>query len=214
MAMMLAYGHAPAARRAVCAYPWPILLVSLLATLTIFPLVFPYGMTPAAGTELVFDVLATVFAQMPGGRLFGTLFFLLLVLAALTPSVAGLEPLVAWLEQHRRLSRARAAIIAALCVWTLGVGSVLSFNLWSGWHPLGALSIFRTRRSRRDRLRLVEHPNSRRAPGHERAGRLAPQSQDRERGTGGRDTVASGSASGCCVTCARWPSPRLCVSAW
>ena len=59
-----------------------ILLVSMLATLTIFPLVFHYGMNPAAGTELVFDVLATVFAQMPGGRVFGTVFFFLLVLAA------------------------------------------------------------------------------------------------------------------------------------
>ena len=147
MAMMLAYGsyvsRGTSLVRSALIISSSILLVSLLATLTIFPLVFHYGMNPAAGTELVFDVLATVFAQMPGGRLFGTLFFLLLVLAALTPSIAGLEPLVAWLEQHRRLSRAKAAVIAALCAWALGLGSVLSFNLWSGWHPLGALSIFK-----------------------------------------------------------------------
>ncbi len=143
MAMMLAYG-AYVARgtslvRSALIISGSILLVSLLATLTIFPLVFRYGMDPAGGSELVFDVLATVFAEMPGGRLVGTLFFLLLVFAALTPSIAALEPLVAWLQQHRGLSRARAVAIAAGAAWVLGLGSVLSFNVWSGWHPLGVL---------------------------------------------------------------------------
>ncbi|MCA1650108.1 MAG: hypothetical protein LC753_07430 [Acidobacteria bacterium] len=103
---------------------------------------FRYGMDPAQGTELVFDVLATVFPEMPGGRLVGTLFFLLLVFAALTPSIAALEPLVAWLQQHRGVSRSRAVAIAAGATWALGTGSVLSFNLWSGWHPLGLLPAF------------------------------------------------------------------------
>jgi neurotransmitter:Na+ symporter, NSS family len=119
-----------------------ILLVSLLATLMIFPLVFHYDMNPAAGTELVFDVLTTVFAQMPGGRVFGTLFFLLLVFAALTPSMAGLEPLIAWLQQRRGLSRGRAVAVAAAAAWVSGIGSVLSFNRWSTWHPLGAMPMF------------------------------------------------------------------------
>jgi NSS family neurotransmitter:Na+ symporter len=122
--------------RSALAISGSILLVSLLATLTIFPLVFHYGMDPAQGPELVFDVLATVFAEMPGGRLFGTLFFLLLVFAALTPSLAGLEPLVAWLQQHRQFTRPRAVAVAIGLVWALGIGSVLSFNIWSGWHPL------------------------------------------------------------------------------
>lgn len=146
LAMMLAYG-AYVARgtslvRSALIITGSILLVSLLATLTIFPLVFRYGMDPAGGSELVFDVLATVFAEMPGGRLVGTLFFLLLVFAALTPSIGALEPLVAWLQQHRGVSRSRAVAIAAGTAWALGIGSVLSFNLWSGWHPLGLLPAF------------------------------------------------------------------------
>ena len=59
-----------------------ILLVSLLSTLMVFPLVFGYGLDPAQGAELVFEVLPRVFAEMPAGRLIGTMFFLLLVLAA------------------------------------------------------------------------------------------------------------------------------------
>jgi neurotransmitter:Na+ symporter, NSS family len=111
-------------------------------SLTIFPLVFRYGMNPAQGPALVFDVLASAFAEMPGGRLVGTLFFLLLVFAALTPSIAGFEPLVAWLQQHRQVSRVRAAAVTAVMVWALGLGSMLSFNRLSAWHPLGGLALF------------------------------------------------------------------------
>src|SRR5262249_6865463 len=83
-----------------------IVLVSLLATMMIFPLVFGYGMNPAQGPALVFDVLPRVFTEMPGGRVVGTLFFALLVLAALTPSMACLEAPVAWLVRRRGLRRA------------------------------------------------------------------------------------------------------------
>src|SRR5579862_2499796 len=140
-AMMLAYGSYVAKGtslvRAALIISGSILLVSLLATLTIFPLVFRYGMNPAQGPELVFDVLATVFAEMPGGRLVGTLFFVLLVLAAVTPSIAGYEPVIAWLQQKWRIARWRAVAMTLVGSWLLGIGSVLSFNRWSGWHPLG-----------------------------------------------------------------------------
>jgi len=119
-----------------------ILFVSILAALMIFPLVFRYGMNPAQGAELVFDVLATVFAEMPAGRLIGSLFFLLLVFAAVTPSLAGIEPIVAWLQQRWGFSRAKAAIATIAACWVVGIGSVLSFNLWADWHPLGALPLF------------------------------------------------------------------------
>ena len=144
--MMLAYGSDVARGtslvRSALIITGSILLVSLLATLTIFPLVFQYGMNPAQGPELVFEVLATVFAEMPGGRLAGTLFFMLLVFAALTPSIAGFEPLVAWLQQRRGLSRAWAVAIALSAAWVVGAGSVLSFSGRSGWHPFGWFPAF------------------------------------------------------------------------
>lgn len=146
-AMMLAYGSYVAKGaslvRAAFIISGSILLVSLLATLTIFPLVFRYGMNPAQGPELVFIVLATGFAEMPGGQLVGTLFFVLLVVAALTPSVAGFEPAVAWMQQNRGISRARAAALAVFAAWLPGVAAALSFNRWAGWHPLGWFPTFK-----------------------------------------------------------------------
>jgi NSS family neurotransmitter:Na+ symporter len=146
MAMMLAYGaylpRGASLVRSALGITGSILLVSLLATLMIFPLVFRYGMNPAGGPELVFGVLATVFAEMPGGRLVGTLFFALLMLAAFTPSLAAYEPMVAWLQQHRGASRRRAVALVAVAVWAVGLGTVLSFNRWAAWFPLGFLPTF------------------------------------------------------------------------
>jgi NSS family neurotransmitter:Na+ symporter len=139
MAIMLAYGaYVPlgvSLVRSALVISSSIVLVSLLATLMIFPLVYRYGLNPAQGADLVFNVLPTAFAEMPGGRIIGTLFFLLLVFAALTPSLAGFEPIVAWLEQRRNLSRGKASFLAAAGIWMLGVGSVLSFNVCAHRHP-------------------------------------------------------------------------------
>lgn len=146
--MMLAYGayvgRDTSLVRAALLISGSILLVSLLATLTIFPLVFGYGMNPAQGPELVFEVLATVFAEMPGGRLMGTLFFVLLVLSALTPSIAGFEPVVAWVEQ-RGVSRLRSVVSTLGVAWVLGIGAALSFSAWAGWYPLGAVPLLANR---------------------------------------------------------------------
>jgi len=149
MAMMLAYGsyqsRGTSLVRSSLIISGAILLVSMLATLVIFPLVFRYGMDPAQGAVLVFDVLATVFAEMPAGRLIGSLFFLLLVFAALTPSLACIEPMVSWLQQRKGLSRSSAAYLTGLAAWLAGIASMLSFNLWSGVRPLGWIPGFQSK---------------------------------------------------------------------
>jgi NSS family neurotransmitter:Na+ symporter len=143
-AVMLAYGAymsrgTPLVRPALIITA-SILLVSLLATLLVFPLVFRFHMDPAAGATLVFEVLPAAFAIMPGGRLIGTAFFLLLILAALTPSLAMFEPLVAWL-QARAVKRGRAVLITAVALWIAGIGSVLSFNVLAQWHPFAHVPV-------------------------------------------------------------------------
>ena len=116
--------------------------MSLLATVVIFPLVFHYGLNPAGGPELVFQVLPVAFAEMPGGRIVGTLFFALLVLAAFTPSIGGMEPWIAWLMEWMALRRTAAAGVAIGSCWLLGQGSVLAFGALADWHPLTALPRF------------------------------------------------------------------------
>ena len=111
--------------------------VALLAGLAIFPLVFAYGLEPGQGPGLIFITLPIAFGGMPGGGLFGALFFTLLILAAWTSSISILEPVVAWLVENRGFSRVRAALIGGVAAWLLGIACLLSLNLWSGYTLFG-----------------------------------------------------------------------------
>ncbi len=117
-------------------------LVALLAGLAIFPIVFANGLEPGAGPGLIFQTLPLAFGQMPGGTLFGSLFFLLLVFAAWTSAISLLEPVVAWLEEKRGVSRVLSTLVAGSAVWLLGIASILSLNLWSDVTPLGMFTMF------------------------------------------------------------------------
>jgi NSS family neurotransmitter:Na+ symporter len=116
--------------------------VALLAGLAIFPIVFLYGLQPAGGPGLVFMTLPFAFGQIPGGLIFGTLFFVLLFFAALTSSIGMLEPPVAWLSDATKLSRRQAALLAGSVAFTLCTLGALSFNALAGFYPLGAISVF------------------------------------------------------------------------
>lgn len=116
--------------------------VALLAGLAIFPLVFSNGLEAGAGPGLIFQTLPLAFGQMGGGTLFGTLFFGLLLVAAVTSAISMLEPAVEWLEERKGISRLQGALIGGLSVWALGITTVLSFNLWADVHPLNFLPAF------------------------------------------------------------------------
>jgi NSS family neurotransmitter:Na+ symporter len=112
-------------------------LVALLAGLAIFPIVFAHGLEPGSGPGLIFVTLPIAFGEIPGGGLFGTLFFTLLVFAAWTSSISILEPVVAWLVENRGFTRVRASILGGAGAWLLGIACLLSLNLWSGYTLFG-----------------------------------------------------------------------------
>jgi len=117
-------------------------LVALLAGLAIFPLVFANGLEAGAGPGLIFQTLPLAFGKMGGGTIFGTLFFALLLVAAVTSAISMLEPVVEWLEEQKGISRLVATLIGGIAIWALGICTVLSFNEWSAVHPLSFLPVF------------------------------------------------------------------------
>ena len=117
-------------------------LVALLAGLAIFPIIFAFGLEPDAGPGLVFITLPFVFGSIPGGQLFGSIFFVLLLFAALTSSIGMIEAPVAWLAERTRLKRTGAALLAGGVSWLLGVLAVLSQNRLSDFYPLDGIAIF------------------------------------------------------------------------
>ena len=117
-------------------------LVAIMAGLAIFPLVFANGLVSGEGPGLIFVTLPIAFGNMPAGSLFGALFFLLLLFAAVTSSIAILEPAVAWVEERRGLNRKASTAIVTCSAWLLGIGSVLSFNLWAEVKPIAGKTFF------------------------------------------------------------------------
>ncbi len=116
--------------------------VALMMGLIIFPLVISYGLVPGEGPGLVFVTLPIAFGQMPAGIIFGTLFFVLMSVAALTSTLGMLEPVVSWLEEKRRFSRVQISIAMGLVIWLCGLPALLSFNVLSGFTPLDKFALF------------------------------------------------------------------------
>lgn len=112
-------------------------LIAILAGVMIFPAVFAFGVQPDAGTGLVFQVLPNIFQQMPGGYVFGLIFFLLLTVAALTSTISLLEVVVAWAIEELGMKRRKATILFAVAIAFLGVLATLSFSELSEFKIFG-----------------------------------------------------------------------------
>ncbi len=103
------------------------------------------GIAAAAGAStfgLGFEVLPQVFAAMPGGQIFGTLFFVLLFLAAITSSISIIQPSIAFIEEFWGLSRKQSVVLIGLMLtggslivaWYTGGGlmALSTLDFWGG----------------------------------------------------------------------------------
>lgn len=111
------------------------LLFALIASLAIMPAVFAFGLNPQSGPGLVFETLPYVFSQMPAGGFIAILFFIALIVAALTSSISMLEVAVAYLVEEKKFSRRGACILLFVICWSVGTLCSLSFG------PLSDLKI-------------------------------------------------------------------------
>jgi NSS family neurotransmitter:Na+ symporter len=108
--------------------------IALVASLMLFPIIFSYGMEPAAGPGLVFISVPIALSQMPGTTFLATVFFALLVFAALTSAISMLEVATSYLIDQRGWQRRRAAVAAGLTTALVGLPSALS----GGTHLFGS----------------------------------------------------------------------------
>jgi NSS family neurotransmitter:Na+ symporter len=112
-------------------------LIALLSGIAIFPAVFAFGMSPASGPSLVYEVLPNVFGSMPMGALFAVLFFLLLSIAALTSTISLLEIVVLWAVEELHMKRVTATFLVSLLVFALGTVCTLSFGPFADMQIMG-----------------------------------------------------------------------------
>ena len=115
--------------------------VALMAGLIIFPACFSFGVEPGQGPSLIFVTLPNVFLHMPGGRVWGALFFLFMTFASFSTVIAVFENLLASCIDNFGWSRRKAVIINCLFVLFASLPCVLGYNLWSDLHIIGARDV-------------------------------------------------------------------------
>ncbi|GJL95593.1 MAG: hypothetical protein DHS20C05_19980 [Hyphococcus sp.] len=129
--------------------------VGVIAGLAIFPIVFAMGLAAGAGPTLMFQTLPLAFYGMPGGGVFGLMFFLLAFFAAITSSIALLETSTKWVdEQSKSDHRFKSAAIIGVVIFVIGILNALSqvptvgangedqATFWNTWQPLGNMALF------------------------------------------------------------------------
>lgn len=112
--------------------------VALVSGLIIFPACFAFGINPDSGSKLIFITLPNVFSTMPGGSIWGALFFVFMTFAAFSTVIAVMENIIALTTEITGISRKRAAVINGVLLAVLSMPCVLGFNVLSWFEPLRA----------------------------------------------------------------------------
>ena len=115
--------------------------VAIMAGVIIFPACFSYGVQPDAGPSLIFQTLPSVFVNMEGGRLWGTLFFLFMTFASFSTVLAVFENLLAFAVDTFGISRKKASLIGCIAMLVLSMPCILGFNVWGDLHLIGARGV-------------------------------------------------------------------------
>ena len=111
--------------------------VALMAGLIIFPACFAFNVDAGSGPGLIFVTLPNVFNSMPGGQLWGMLFFVFMSFAALTTVIAVLENIVAYGIDVLGWTRKKAVAVNFVLVFLLSLPCALGFNVLSDIQPFG-----------------------------------------------------------------------------
>ena len=109
--------------------------VAITAGLIIFPACTTYGVEVNAGPSLLFDTMATVFNNMAGGRIWGTIFFLFMVFAAFSTVLAVFENILAMVREMTGWDRKKGCFVCAIGILILASTTALGYSTFSGFVP-------------------------------------------------------------------------------
>jgi NSS family neurotransmitter:Na+ symporter len=113
--------------------------VAFIAGLIVIPAMFAFPVKDAsqAGPPLIFETLPNIFNQMPGGQIWGSLFFIFMIFAAMSTVIAVFENIIAFGMDKWGWSRRKSCLINLGLLLVLALPCVLGFNILSGFMPLG-----------------------------------------------------------------------------
>ncbi|MDQ2086263.1 sodium-dependent transporter [Herbivorax sp. ANBcel31] len=111
--------------------------IAIISAVVIIPAVFAYGVQPDVGMPLIFITLPLIFGALPLGNFFGTLFFILLLIASLTSGISLLQVVVAYFTETFKWSKKKASIITGFITFLMGIPSSLSTGLLENYTIFG-----------------------------------------------------------------------------
>lgn len=111
--------------------------VAVMAGLIILPACSASGVPMDAGPSLIFVTLPNIFNTMPLGQLWGALFFVFMLFAALSTLVAVFENILSFGMDLWGWSRKKACLINLIAILVLSLPALLGSNVWSGVQILG-----------------------------------------------------------------------------
>ena len=103
--------------------------VAIVAGLIIFPACFTYDLEVGAGPSLLFDTMATVFNNMTGGRLWGGMFFLFMMFAALSTELAVFENILASIREMTGWNRKKGSLICGIGIFIISLTTALGYSV-------------------------------------------------------------------------------------
>ncbi len=111
--------------------------VAIMSGLVIFPACSSFNVSPSSGPNLLFITLPNIFNFMDAGRMWGALFFLFMLFAALSTVIAVLENITTCIVELTGWTRKGTIRFGVVAIIILSMPCILGFNLWSGFQPLG-----------------------------------------------------------------------------
>ncbi|MBP3867920.1 MAG: sodium-dependent transporter [Solobacterium sp.] len=115
--------------------------VAVVAGLIIFPACFSYNVDPGQGPALIFMTLPKIFVEMPGGQIWGALFFLFMTFASFSTVISVFENLISTSIDNFGWTRRKAVFVNCLFILIASMPCVLGYNRWSDVHIIGARDI-------------------------------------------------------------------------
>ncbi len=111
--------------------------VAIIAGLIIFPSCFAFGVSPDQGAALIFVTLPNVFNAMPGGQLWGSLFFVFMSFAAMSTVIGVFQNIIACTAEAFGCSHKKAVLGNLVAIMLLSLPCLLGLNIWSDFTILG-----------------------------------------------------------------------------
>ena len=117
-------------------------IVAFLSGFVIFPACYTYGIEPDAGPNLLFMTMTVVFSNMALGGFWGTLFFLFMLIAAVSTMIAVFESSIAGTMELFKISRVKSVLINFVVITSMCLLPLFGFNLLSDVHIISSDSSF------------------------------------------------------------------------